>query len=63
MPTNQYHAFTEEKNTAIKMMASRSSTVAKVIRNARMEPGSALANKASTAKENAISVAVGTAQP
>ena len=29
MPTNQYHAFTEEKNTAIKMMASRSSTVAK----------------------------------
>ena len=63
MPTNQYHAFTEEKNTAIKMMASRSSTVANVIRNARMEPGNALANKASTASENAISVAVGTAQP
>ena len=38
-------------------------TVASVIRNARIEPGSALANKASTAKENAISVAVGTAQP
>ena len=63
MPMNQYQALTEEKNTAIRMMASKSSTVAKVIRNARIEPGSALANSASTANENAISVAVGTAQP
>ena len=63
MPMNQYQAFTDEKNTAIRMMANRSSTVARVIRNARMEPGSALANRASTASENAMSVAVGTAHP
>ena len=63
MPMNQYQALIEEKNTAIRIMASRSSTVASVIRNARIEPGRALANRASTASENAISVAVGTAQP
>ncbi len=51
------------RNTAIRMMASRSSTVANVIRKARMDPGNALANRANTANENAISVAVGTAQP
>ncbi len=63
MPTNQYQELSDEKNTAMRMMASRSSTVASVIRNARIEPGSALANRASTASENAMSVAVGIAQP
>ena len=63
MPMNQYHALSDEKNTAIRMIASRSSTVASVIRNARIEPGSALANNASTASEKAMSVAVGIAHP
>ena len=63
MPTNQYQASSEEKNTAIRMIASKSSTVASVIRNARIDPGRALANNASTARENAMSVAVGMAQP
>ena len=37
--------------------------VASVIRNALIDPGNALANKASTVSENAISVAVGIAHP
>lgn len=63
MPTNQYQALSDEKNTAIRMIANRSSTVASVIRKARIEPGNALANSASTASENAMSVAVGIAHP
>ena len=63
MPMNQYHALSAEKNTAMRMMASRSSTVASVMRNARIAPGNARAKMASTASENAMSVAVGTAQP
>ena len=37
MPMNQYHALSDEKNTAIRMIASKSSTVASVIRNARID--------------------------
>ena len=45
------------------VIASRSSTTANVIRNVRSAVGRWVDNTASTASANAMSVAVGTAQP
>ena len=44
-------------------MATRSSTTARVSRKARSADGSARPTTASTARQNAMSVAVGIAQP
>ncbi len=52
-----------EKNTAITRIAPKSSTTASVSRNARSALGSDEPTIARTASANAISVAVGTAQP
>ena len=49
--------------SAITRMAPRSSTMASVSRKARSGVGSADATTASTARANAMSVAIGTAQP
>ena len=51
------------KNTAITVIASRSSTIASASRNVRRPAGRWVDTTASTANENAISVAIGIAQP
>lgn len=51
------------KNTAMIRMANRSSTTARVSRNARRADGSEVPMTARTASAKAMSVAVGTAQP
>ena len=51
------------KNTAITVMASRSSTTARVSRKVRSAVGRCVDSTASTASANAMSVAIGTAQP
>ena len=48
---------------AMTVMASRSSTTARVSRNVRSALGRWVESTASTASANAMSVAVGTAQP
>lgn len=51
------------KNTAMIRIAKRSSTTARVSRNARSADGSEVPMTARTASAKAMSVAVGTAQP
>jgi hypothetical protein len=53
----------EVKKTAMITIATRSSTTARVSRNARSTDGSDVLMTARTASANAMSVAVGTAQP